>query len=267
MVNVDAALYLLNALKAPATAVAYQAALDEYALLESRLDRAVGRSPADDVVRLAASIRESLAAMTPMPSIAARSDVGIPDPQTAVGSRPQPGFSRPRRFVGSRLASIPLTAALFLGATSFTAGRAASRPAELAAGRPSVAVADVRNRAGDSTTAWLELGLPQMVLSDIARLPGIDVVSPERVREARQALNLPRGNVLTREDIMHLGVRSGARWVVSGGITRGDSLYVLDLSLHDAAGRLEPQSLIVASPSLVALADEAATRLATLTSR
>ena len=37
--NADAALYLLNALKAPATAAAYQAAIQAYASLESRLER------------------------------------------------------------------------------------------------------------------------------------------------------------------------------------------------------------------------------------
>jgi TolB-like protein len=259
--SVDAALYLLNALKAPATADAYRRALDEYTVLELRLDREHGQKPAGDVARLAASVRESLEAMTkicvvPEPTLCAAAVNGADSPRIS---------TRTRRVSSSRLASIPFAAALFFGATSFSAGSAASRPLEPQAMGPSVAFADVRNLAGDSATAWLELGLPQMVLSDISRLPGMEVVSPERVREARQALNLPRGWILSRDDIARLGARSGARWVVSGGIARGQGRYVLDMTLHDVAGKSEPRPLTVTSPSLIALADQAATQLASLT--
>jgi len=270
--NIDAALYLLNALKAPATADAYRRALDEYTLLELRLDREHAATPSGDVGRLAASIRENLAAMKARPAIpqpSLRTEAAAPaNPADPVAASSRTPSSRTRRLASSRLASIPFAAVLFLGATSFTAGHAASRPATgpVAAG-PSVAFADIRNLAGDSATAWLELGLPQMVLSDISRLPGVEVVSPERVREARQALNLPRGWILSRDDIVRLGARSGARWVVSGGIARGDGRYVLDMTLHDAAGKSDPRPVTVTSPSLIALADQAATQLASLTAR
>lgn len=259
--SVDAALYLLNALKAPATEDAYRRALEEYTALELRLEREHAKKPASEVARLATSVRENLEAMT-------RSRV-VPEPtlrSAAVNGGEQQGISnRARRVSSSRLASIPFAAALFFGATSFSAGTAASRPLEPRAMGPSVAFADVRNLGGDSATAWLELGLPQMVLSDISRLPGMEVVSPERVREARQALNLPRGWILSRDDIARLGARSGARWVVSGGIARGQGRYVLDMTLHDAAGKSDPRPLTVTSPSLIALADQAATQLASLT--
>jgi TolB-like protein len=262
---VDAALYLLNALKAPATADAYRRALDEYTILERRLDRERSQSPAADVTRLAESIRENLAAIKTSRPIPEPSTRTAPAPPAANPADAETTSIRTRR-VANRLVSILFAAALFLGATSFNARHAASRfvPDPSVTG-PSVAFADVRNLAGDSATAWLELGLPQMVLSDISRLPGIQVVSPESVREARQALNLPRGWILSRHDIARLGARSGARWVVSGGIARGHGRYVLDMTLHDAAGRSDPRPLTVTSPSLIALADEAATQLATLT--
>lgn len=64
-VSADAALYLLNAIKAPGTCAAYQAALTEYHLLEQRLEREHGQSPASEVSWLAASIREQLCELTP----------------------------------------------------------------------------------------------------------------------------------------------------------------------------------------------------------
>ena len=264
--SADAALYVLNALKAPATADAYRRALDEYTLLELRLDREQAQMPAGAVARLADSIRQNLAAIEKSPEIQEPTPAAPPALHAVNRAEPEAMAGRDRRHVSSRLASIPIAAVLFLSATSFKTGHAASPPAmEPRATGPSVAFADIRNLAGDSASAWLELGLPQMVLTDISRLPGVRVVSTERMREARQALNLPRGWILSRDDIARLGARSGARWVVSGGIARGDGRYVLDMTLHDAAGKSDPRPVTVTSPSLIALADQAATELATLT--
>ena len=254
--NVDAALYLLNALKAPATADAYQAAVREYAVLERRLEREYELAPAPEVRLLAASIRDSLASITKQPAVRSAPIQRVTEPgrlEKVLG-----------RVTTSRFASIPFATFLFLGATSFTAHNGSVPSTGDGPDRPSVAVIDVRNTAGDSATAWLELGLPQMVASNIARLSGVDVVSPERVREARQALGLPRGAALTREDLRRLGLQSGARWVVTGGIVRSDNLYVLDVTMEKTVGGVESRPLTVTSSSLIALADQAATKLADL---
>jgi TolB-like protein len=251
--NADAALYLLNALKAPATADAYQAAVREYASLERRLELEYQLAPAVEVRQLAASIRDRLTEMTKPPVSSSASA----QPITERG-RLEKAFGR---MTTSRFASIPFATFLFLGATSFTARNAASPGGGSGPDRPSVAVIDVRNIAGDSATAWLELGLAQMVASNIARLSGVDVVSPERIREARQALGLPRGSALTRDDVTRLGLQIGARWVVTGGIVRSDSLYVLNVTMEKTAGECEPRPLTVTSSSLIALADQAATKL------
>lgn len=255
--NPDAALYLLNALKAPATADAYRAALQEYASLERRLEREHEMAPALEVRQLAASIWDKLAEMT-KPAVA-----------NVAPNQPVAYRGRLERMLGrmttSRFASIPFATFLFLGATSFTARHPTSLPGPGAgAERPSVAVIYVRNIAGDSATAWLELGLPQLVASNIARLSRVDVVPPERVREARQALGLPRGSALTREDVRRLGLQSGAQWVVTGGVARTDGRYVLDVTMEKAAGGVEPRSFTATSSSLIALADQAATNLADL---
>ena len=255
--NADAALYLLNALKAPGTAQAYDSALDAYAWLERRLERECQRAPANEVAELAASIRGKLAEITKPAA-----ETLVPVQPVAERNRLEKALSR---MTTSRFASIPFVTFLFLGATSFTARNAASPPATgVRSDLPSVAVIDVRNTAGDSATAWLELGLPRMVASNIARLSVVDVVSAERVREARQALGLPRGVALTRDDVRRLGRQSGARWVVTGGIVRSDSVYVLDVTMENSAAGVGPRQLTVRSSSLIALADEAATRLTDL---
>lgn len=274
--NADAALYLLNAIKAPGTVDAYQRALDEYASLEQRLQREVERSPAHEVARLASSIQQELATRISVQRDAQTAAPPVSDTTTVLVSATvptpvhhRPDVLRPARWrhgaIVSRLASVSLAGLLFIAAASLTARRAASRPARDDPGeRPSVAVVDVRSLAGDSATSWLELALPQMVSSDAARVPEIDVIAPDRVRQARQALALPHGTALSRGDRVRLGGRIGAAWVVSASVARGDSLYVLDVTVHDVSGRTPPRLFTVTSPSPIALADQAAARLAGL---
>ncbi len=263
--SADAALYVLNALKAPGSADAYRAALHEYENLEDRLARELRASPALEVVRLATSIRENLEA-TPQTRQASHShtpaDV-ITAPVTEAGET-RTASPPDRRFLGSRAAMTPLAAALLLATTSFTSHAGLPGSADREEYRPSVAVVDIRNLSGDSATAWLEVGLPLMVASDITRRSGVGVVSAERVREAREAVGVGRGVPLGRAELMELGVRSGAAWVVSGGVLRGERRYVLDLTVQSTAGGGSPQLFNVSSTSLVALADEAATKLADL---
>ena len=71
-------------------------------------------------------------------------------------------------------------------------------------------------------------------------------------------------HTLTRDDVRRLGLQSGARWVVTGGIVRGDGRYVLDVTMEKTAGDVEPRPFTVTSSSLIALADQVATRLAGL---
>ena len=267
--NADAALYLVNALKAPGTPDAYRSALDEYAILEQRLASERKKPPAPEVARLVASIRDELARVTVVVPVAPAAAAAFPTPSTPAAVREATEQRHPngvfvRRLARSRLTSVSFAAALFLGATSFTARRAASRPAHAPEVWPSIAVVDIRNVARDSASAWLELGFPQMVASGLERIPGIEVISLDRVGEARQAVGFTRGVTLTGADIVELGTRSGARWVVSASITPGDSLYVLDVTVRDTANAASPYLFTMTSPSLLALADEAAVKLATL---
>jgi DNA-binding SARP family transcriptional activator/TolB-like protein len=265
--SADAALYLLNALKAPGTPEAYRSTLDEYGILEQRLKQESGRTAAPEVARLADSVRDELArvvapaAATVSASAAPASPVTVHGPSTDRPRRPAVGV---RHIARSRFASVAFTAALVLGATSFTASRAASRPAHGPEVRPSIAVVDVRNVTRDSTSAWLEVGFPQMVASGLSRIPGIEVISAERVREARKAFGLEQGVTLTGSDVGRLGARSGARWAVSASITPGDSVYALHVTVQDTADPISTHRFTMTSPSLLALADETAATLASL---
>ena len=266
--SADAALYLINALKAPATPDAYRSALEEYAALERRLERESGRLPSHEVARLAATIREEL---TRLPVGSELADSPAVTPPSATSPLAIAGATavieghrlHDRAPLRTRVTAIPLATLLLVASTSFTSH--AARPGPADTGRPSVAVVDIRNISHDSRTAWLELGLPKLVSSDIARSSSVEVVSLEAVRTAREVLGLRPGAALRPTDIVELGAQSGADWVASGGVRRTDSLYVLEMTVLSTKGAGPPQRFTLASSSLLALADQAAMKLTSAT--
>jgi DNA-binding SARP family transcriptional activator/TolB-like protein len=276
LLSTDAALYLLNALKAPGTIEAYRAALDEYDVLARRLERELQQSPGHDVAWLAASIRDQVVSLESQRSIKSERDAVasravIAPVDATIGSRvaevDDRGVARPdaksRKFVPSRLISTAVALVLFIAATSFTAQRAASRPARLVDDtRPAIALLDVRTNSSDTASAWLERGLPQMITSNIAGLPDIEVITPDRVREAREEMDIERGDALGRRVLVRLAHRLGADVVVTGSVMRGESLYVLDAAVHDLRNNAPPGLFTSANQSLTALVDQAAARLA-----
>ena len=259
--STDAALFLLNALKAPGTPEAYRSALEEYTVLERRLARDHGRPVAPEVGRLASSIRDELArisaASPPEPTVSA-------PPPDLLQTEPTRSAGGVRGVARSRFASVSVAAALFVGATSFSARGAASRPAHDLEVWPSIAVVDVQTSVRDSAFAWLEAGFPKMVSSGLGRIPGVEVIPAERIYEARQAFGIGQGVTLSAVDVARLGARSGARWAVSASITPGDSVYALRLTVQDTADPRSTHLFTLTSPSLLALADEAAATLASV---
>ena len=159
-------------------------------------------------------------------------------------------------------ASLALVGLLFVIATSFTARHAEPRASAGAFARPVVAVLDVRNTNGDSGSAWLELSVPQLLASEVARAPGVDVVAPDFVREAREKMGLRSGRLLSRQDVLRFGRGIDARWVATASIERSDSVYVLDVTLHDVTGDTPPRVFRASDASLITLADLAAGKLA-----
>jgi tetratricopeptide (TPR) repeat protein len=75
-------------------------------------------------------------------------------------------------------------------------------------------------------------------------------------------MNVGGGTALPRRTLVRLANELGAELVVTGGVMRGDSLYVLDVAVHDLRSDSPARLFTVTSPSLTSLADQAAARLA-----
>jgi predicted Zn-dependent protease/TolB-like protein len=154
-------------------------------------------------------------------------------------------------------------ALLLLGAGTFLAGRdsAASMESPRAVARPVVAVTLIQNVRGDSSLAWLQDGLKQMISADLSRSSAVDVVAPSRIRDIAARQELSDEGRLSTLDAIRLARAAGATWAVTGGITRGDGVYVLDAGVRDVStGRLL-ELFTVTGSDILAVADQVSSRV------
>jgi DNA-binding SARP family transcriptional activator/TolB-like protein/Tfp pilus assembly protein PilF len=291
--SVDAALYRLNALKAPGTREAAQLALDEYTQITARLAREYDLPPDRSLQQLAETIRASLPALPEPAAVAAPAtavagttpnaapdaaldaasdDVSneLPPDRSPHGSAPEmtrpterePAPTKRRgnwRQRAARVASAGVALVALVGAVAATART--SEPSSPP--RPRVAIS-IDVSPVDSSAAWLADGLPQMIVSELARSHDIEVVPPAQVSALlRRRGDGARRSIDSTTDLTDLSRRLGATVVVRGSVAHDDHALVLDLTIRDAAtGRLL-RSDALSRTDAVALADEAAARVLT----
>jgi len=246
----EPALALLATLRASGTPPAERTALAAYDQLAARLAREYDALPDPAVVSVAAEIRTALAA-APADAAFPLSAEGGPGAHT--------GTARRRTvWIWSTVAA----ATIALASVTYALRRdARAAPRSL---RPVVAVLGIRDLRGDSTAAWIGDGLTQMIAADLARSPAIEIVAPERVRQATAALDgggVTGGAARGPDDARPVGHALGADWVVTGGLTRGDTTYILDVEVYDVTRARSLSLYTIVANSLPTLADRAAARV------
>ena len=265
-VSPDAALYILNATKAPGTRAALVQALDEFDHLRVRLARDYEVAPSPVVRDLETRIREQLAALEPVgltesveSPIPVRVEAEPPTPSPA----PRPP-SHPRRTRWRVLGALGAAAVISVIAFRTVASRAerGDERDDVGNGRkPVIAVFEMERRGGDSTITWLAHGLPEMISGKLAQVSAVDVVPPARVRAVLVRSGSPSGEQLGAGTARDLARRVGATLAVRGTIARDGNNLVLDLTLHDVRSGKLVKSVVLTRRDALALADEAAARI------
>lgn len=254
-----AAVALLDAIMAGGDRDADQRALETYDRLVTRLGEEYHRRPERAVIDRARTIVERLRASDAtgefrVPTWALEPADAPADPEPELASPAPPveavippsstgsaGRSRARWYgLGAALA-------VFLAWGWWTTrDQSAATPL----GPPVVAIGPVRAPA-DSAGAWLGEGMTQMLAARLARSTMVEVVSPERMREL-----LPAAATLSQ--VLGAARRAGAQWVISGGITRAEEGYVMDVNIHAVAdGRLASLNTVTGTDP-IGLADRVA---------
>lgn len=88
------------------------------------------------------------------------------------------------------------------------------------------------------------------------------MVAPSRVRDVAERAQLDdHSGTLTTEDALRLAREVGATWAVSGGVTRGGGLYVLDVGLREVPGGKLVRLFTVTGTDILEIADQAASHI------
>ena len=104
-------------------------------------------------------------------------------------------------------------------------------------GRPAVAVLNFESHGGgdDEEIQWLSRGLPNMLLTDLAQTPGLDVVSSQRVHEILKDIGQENVESIDKSLVADIARRAGAGAVVVGSIFKlGDEIRI-DVQVEDVA--------------------------------
>jgi tetratricopeptide (TPR) repeat protein len=163
--------------------------------------------------------------------------------------------SRARGVIKRVAAAMTAVAVVIIGV--FWVANRAEAPATL----PVIAVLSLTVRSTDSSTTWLSDGLPQMIDTKLANVSAIDIVPAARVRALMQRSGRTGNEPLPDEIALDLARRVGATHVAHGSLARDVQNFVLDLSIHDVAGRALVRNVVMTDADPLALADQAAARI------
>lgn len=272
-----AAIMMLSALAAPGTKEALHSALTAYDTLSRRLEHEYESPPDPRVTLLAAGFREQ---MLLAPDIAtseneAPSPAIPPDaPGVLAGTVASPtamtGVDAPahvsRPHVSNRLRPWMMWtvgAVLVAGAVAAVGYRAESTRQSAAAShaRPLIAVTNVVNVRSDTSIAWLEDGLKQMIAADLSRSNAVDVVPPSRVQDVLIRAGYASGTAISTDQAADVARRVNATLAVSAELSHGGGGYVVGLNLFNVSDGKLVRMFTVTGTDILTVADAVAARV------
>jgi len=106
-------------------------------------------------------------------------------------------------------------------------------------GRPAVAVMYFESLSGDEEIRWLSRGLPNMLVTDLAQTPGLDVVSSERIQKILRQIGQEDLENIDKSVVDEVARRAGAGAVVVGSIFKSGEEVRIDVQVQDvSSGRI-----------------------------
>jgi DNA-binding SARP family transcriptional activator/Flp pilus assembly protein TadD/TolB-like protein len=261
--SADAAIYYLNAIKAPGTRAALAKALEEFEALRTRLTHEFDLAPHPSVMELSTRIRDQLANAPPEPVVNVRVTAEMKAPGAA-SSAPPPAAappastrltSRRRRRLVALAASAVVVAGVAFGVRQWAAA------SERVVSQPVVAVLSLPMRSADSSSAWLSDGLPQMIDTKLASVREIDVVPAVRIRALMERSGQAATAIVSDQAARDLARRVGATHVAHGVLAHDQQGFVLDLSIHDVPSGNLVRNVVLTHADPLVLADQAAARI------
>ncbi len=130
-----------------------------------------------------------------------------------------------------------------------------------AEGRTALAVMPFDTMRTGPDDAWLSTGIQGMLLTGLAQMPGLDVISTQRLYEVARDAGAPSLDALDRTRMADVARRAGAGTAVVGSVFRTGDTVRLDARVEDLASGRVLTATSVTGTSLFAAVDQLALRI------
>jgi len=155
------------------------------------------------------------------------------------GSFIAPSAAAPRARRTSLWWGAAAAAVLVLAGSLFLLRRPRSEPAPASASRPSVAVLYFENVTGDPSLEWLRTGLTDMLVTDLAQSPHVEVLGTERLYQILKGLNRLDERITSLEVMQEVAERAGVETVVLGSFMKAGENIRINIRVQEAkSGRI-----------------------------
>ncbi|MGH9461019.1 MAG: protein kinase domain-containing protein, partial [Vicinamibacteria bacterium] len=160
-----------------------------------------------------------------------------------------------------RWIAVAAVALLGLAAGWYFFGRDRTPPGIGVSGRPSVAVLYFESLTGDEEIRWLSRGLPNMLVTDLAQTPGLDVVSSQRIHEILKQIGQENLESIDKSVVTEVARRAGAGAVVVGSIFKSGDEVRIDVQVEDVGSGRVLSAESVRGDDVFSLVDELTVRI------
>jgi tetratricopeptide (TPR) repeat protein len=99
---------------------------------------------------------------------------------------------------------------------------------------PSLAVLHFDNLSGDPELDWLRTGLTEMLVTDLAQSPEIEVLTTDRLHQILEDMGRDSATSLPSDDIAELARRAGVQNVLLGSVAKAGPSLRISARLQDA---------------------------------
>ena len=117
--------------------------------------------------------------------------------------------------------------------------------------------------SGDEEIRWLSKGLPNMLLTDLAQTPGLDVVSSERIHEILKQIGHQDLESIDKSVVAEVARKAGAGAVVVGSIFKSGDEVRIDVQVQDVGSGRILSAESVRGDDVFPLVDELTNRIRT----
>jgi serine/threonine protein kinase/tetratricopeptide (TPR) repeat protein len=195
-------------------------------------------------------------------------DSGITDRVTAQVTTP---VEKPRhlsnfmrQLTWKQVALIVIIAGLVIGLIEDFAGKGSSDSgSQVTAGENSLAILSFENKTGDPALDWLQTGLPEILLTDLAQDKSVNLISRQRLQDYIGDNAENAGSAKSREQWMDAAKELGATKVLSGSYYKVGPKMRIDARLEDITSGKVLQGEKVVGDDPFMLVDSLTDKLAT----